>query len=183
MLVLTACVQRVMHPLVLAPVTLLQRSGLNPRPATVVHFLLLLIMVVLCFFLAPAAVFSVVEVSWTFLDGIYFCFISLCTIGLGDFVPAARPGQQYRALYQVAVMVYLFLGLMVMYLLLRTFHKMADVHGLTTLLQLPRCEESVLEDTEPIVNNDPTPPRLKDKAASKPLDPASQPSYNSINKG
>ncbi|KAK5604952.1 hypothetical protein CRENBAI_005663 [Crenichthys baileyi] len=184
MLVLTACVQRVMHPLVLAPVTLLQRSGLKPRPATVVHFLLLLIVVVLCFFLAPAAVFSVVEVSWTFLDGIYFCFISLCTIGLGDFVPAARPGQQYRALYQVAVMVYLFLGLMVMYLLLRTLHKMADVHGLTTLLQLPRCEESVLEeDTEPIVSNDPTPPQLKDKAASKPLDPGSQPSYNSINKG
>lgn len=70
-----------------------------------------------------------------------------------------------------------------MYLLLRTFHKMADVHGLTTLLQLPRCEESILEeDTEPIVNNGPS-PRLKDKPASKPLDPGSQPSYNSINKG
>ncbi|KAM4742409.1 potassium channel subfamily K member 6 [Anableps anableps] len=184
MLVLTACVQRVMHPLVLAPVSLLQRSGLKPRPATVVHFLLLLIVVVLCCFLAPAAVFSVVEVSWTFLDGVYFCFISLCTIGLGDFVPATQPGQRYRALYQVAVMVYLFVGLMMMYLLLRTFHKMADLHGLTTFLQLPRCEESVLDDdTEPIVGNDPTPPRLENKAASKPLDPGSQPSYSSINKG
>ncbi|XP_038161190.1 potassium channel subfamily K member 6 [Cyprinodon tularosa] len=183
MLVLTACVQRCMQPLVLAPVNLLQRSGLKPRPATVLHFILLLIVVVLCFFLAPAAVFNVVEASWSFLDGVYFCFISLCTIGLGDFVPAAQPGQQYRALYQLAVMVYLFVGLMMMYLLLRTFHKMADVHGLTTLLQLPRCEESVLEeDTEPIVNNGPS-PRLKDKPASKPLDPGSQPSYNSINKG
>lgn len=104
MLVLTACVQRVMQPLVLAPVGLLQRSGLKPRPATVLHFLLLLVLVVLCFFLAPAAVFSAVEVSWTFLDGFYFCFISLCTIGLGDFVPAAQPSQKYRALYQVAVM-------------------------------------------------------------------------------
>lgn len=184
MLVLTACVQRVMYPLVLVPVSLLQRSGLKPRPATVLHFLLLLIVVVLCCFLAPAAVFSVVEASWSFLDGIYFCFISLCTIGLGDFIPAARPGQPYRALYQVAVMVYLFLGLMMMYLLLRTFHKMADVHGLTTYLQLPRCESSLLEDdAEPIVCNEPTTPRLKHKAASKPLDPGSQPSYNSINKG
>ena len=104
MLVLTACVQRLMYPLVLAPVNLLHHSGLEPRSATFVHFLLLLIVVVLCFFLAPAAVFTVMEVSWTFLDGIYFCFISLCTIGLGDFVPATHPGQKNRALYQVSVM-------------------------------------------------------------------------------
>ncbi|XP_072248188.1 potassium channel subfamily K member 6 [Leuresthes tenuis] len=183
MLVLTACVQRLMYPLVLAPVNLLQHSGLEPRPATFVHFLLLLIVVVLCFFLAPAAVFTVMEVSWTFLDGIYFCFISLCTIGLGDFVPATQPGQKNRALYQVSVMVYLFVGLMMMYLLLRSFHKMADLHGLTTLLQLPRCEESDLdEEREPIVDGDSTPSYLKDKAASKPLDPGSQTSYSTINK-
>lgn len=104
MLVLTACVQRLMYPLVLAPVGVLQRSGMEPRPATVVHFILLLILVVLCFFVAPAAVFSAVELSWSFLDGIYFCFISLCTIGLGDFVPGMRPGQKNRQLYQVSVM-------------------------------------------------------------------------------
>ncbi|XP_041851473.1 potassium channel subfamily K member 6 [Melanotaenia boesemani] len=184
MLVLTACVQRLMYPLVLAPVGLLQRLGLEPRPATMVHFFLLLLVVVLCFFVAPAAVFNVVEMSWTFLDGIYFCFISLCTIGLGDFVPATQPGQRYRALYQVSVMVYLFLGLMMMYLLLRSFHKMADLHGLTTFFQLPRCEESDLEeDREPIVGDEPRPPHPKGQDASKPLDPASQPSYNTINKG
>lgn len=79
--------------------------------------------------------------------------------------------------------VYLFMGLMMMYLLLRTFHKMADLHGLTTLLQLPRCEESDLdEDREPIVENkheEQMPPYLT--ASSKPLEPGSQPSYNTIN--
>ncbi|XP_032367967.1 potassium channel subfamily K member 6 [Etheostoma spectabile] len=171
MLVLTACVQRIMCPLVLSPVSLLQRSGMEPRPATFVHFLLLLLLVVLCFFVVPAAVFSSVELSWSFLDGIYFCFISLCTIGLGDFVPGTQPGQKYRQLYQVTVMVYLFLGLMMMYLLLRTFHKMADLHGLTTFLQLPRCDESDLEDDrEPIIEGKPedqTPPYQTEKEANQ----------------
>ncbi|KAI3354005.1 hypothetical protein L3Q82_018562 [Scortum barcoo] len=189
MLVLTACVQRLMYPLVFAPVGLLQRLGMEPRPATIVHFVLLLVVVVLGFFVAPAAVFSTMEASWSsFLDGIYFSFISLCTIGLGDFVPGTQPGQKYRQLYQVSVMVYLFVGLMMMYLLLlRTFHKMADLHGLTTFLQLPRCEESDMEeDREPIVErerDDRIPPCLTDKEDSKPLEPGLQPSYNSINKG
>ncbi|XP_042342196.1 potassium channel subfamily K member 6 [Plectropomus leopardus] len=187
MLVLTACVQRIMYPLVLAPISVLQRAGMEPRPATVVHFVLLLVVVVLCFFVVPAAVFSAVELSWTFLDGIYFCFISLCTIGLGDFVPGTQPGQKYRQLYQVSIMVYLFVGLMMMFLLLRTFHKMADLHGLTAFLQLPHCEDSDLEeDREPIVEDkheDQTPPYLVEKEASKPLEPGSQPSYNTINTG
>ncbi|XP_069017580.1 potassium channel subfamily K member 6 [Embiotoca jacksoni] len=179
MLVLTASVQRLMHPLVIVPIGLLQRSGMAPRWATVVHLVLLLVLVVLCFFLAPAAVFSVLEGSWSFLDGIYFCFISLCTIGLGDFVPGTQSGQKNRQLYQLAVMAYLFLGLMMMYLLLRTFHKMSDLHGLTGFLQLPRCEESdPEEDREPILEDN-----QMGKAASEPLEPASQPSYNTINKG
>ncbi|XP_034723913.1 potassium channel subfamily K member 6 [Etheostoma cragini] len=187
MLVLTACVQRIMCPLVLSPVSLLQRSGMEPRPATFLHFLLLLLLVVLCFFVVPAAVFSSVELSWSFLDGIYFCFISLCTIGLGDFVPGTQPGQKYRQLYQVTVMVYLFLGLMMMYLLLRTFHKMADLHGLTTFLQLPRCDESDLEDDrEPIIEGKPedqAPPYQTEKEANKHLKPGSHPVYNTINSG
>ncbi|CAN9511276.1 unnamed protein product [Ophioblennius macclurei] len=191
MLVLTACVQRLMHPLVSAPLCLLHRLGLEPRRATAVHFLLLLLVLVLCFFIAPAAIFSVLEASWSFLDGVYFCFISLCTIGLGDLVPSFAPGQKNRPLYQVSIMVYLFLGLMMMYLLLRTFHKMADQQGLTTFLQLPRCEESEPgEEREPIVDDEqpsslpPSPlPQPSSEAITKPLEPGSQPSYNSINKG
>lgn len=186
MLVLTACVQRIMHPLVVAPIGLLQRWGMKLRSATVLHFALLLFVVVVFFFVVPAAVFSALELSWSFLDGIYFSFISLCTIGLGDFVPATQPGQKFRPLYQVAVMVYLFLGLMMMFLLLRTFHKLADLHGLTSFLQLKQCEESDLdEDGEPIVENGhqdhrPASPHPTEKEASTPLEPGSRTSYNTI---
>lgn len=81
--------------------------------------------------------------------------------------------------------VYLFMGLMMMYLLLRTLHKMADLHGLTTFLQLPRCEESDQdEDREPIVGNEheAARPCPVDATSSKPLATGSQSSYNTINK-
>lgn len=74
---------------------------------------------------------------------------------------------------------------MMMYLLLRTLHKMADLHGLTTFLQLPRCEESDQdEDREPIVEteHEAVPPSPVEKTSSKPLDPGSQSSYNTITK-
>lgn len=104
MLLLTVCVQKLFYPLVTAPTGLLHRLGMRQRPATLVHFFLLLVLVILGFFVAPAAIFSTVEMSWSFLDGIYFCFVSLCTIGLGDFVPASHPRQKYRQLYQIGVM-------------------------------------------------------------------------------
>lgn len=105
MLVLTACVQRLMHPLTYGPISMCQRrAGLQPRAASVVHFIVLLVLVVLGFFVIPALVFSAIEESWSFLDAFYFCFISLCTIGLGDFVPAEKPGQRLRALYKISVM-------------------------------------------------------------------------------
>lgn len=105
MLVLTACVQRLMHPLTYGPISLCQqRAGLHRRAASVVHFIVLMVLVVLGFFVIPALVFSAIEESWSFLDAFYFCFISLCTIGLGDFVPAEKPGQRLRALYKISVM-------------------------------------------------------------------------------
>ncbi|XP_034024560.1 potassium channel subfamily K member 6 [Thalassophryne amazonica] len=179
MLVLTACVQRLMSPLVVAPVRVLERLGMESRRATALHFFLLLVLVVLFFFVVPAAVFSKVELPWSFFDGIYFCFISLCTIGLGDFVPGTQPRQKYKSLYQVAIMVYLFLGLMMMYLLLRSFHKMSDLHGLTSFLQLPHCEDTELDEDRKAIVDDQTPPPVTET----PLNNHLQPTYNSISKG
>lgn len=179
MLVLTACVQKLLFPLVVGPVALLHRWGLEPRAACALHLLLLLLLLVLCFFVFPAALFSWLEGTWSFLDGVYYCFVSLCTIGLGDFVPALQPGQKNKPLYQVSVMVYLFLGLMMMFLLLRAGHKMADVHGLTRLLQLPRCEEASPEEEDD--RRRPIEPR--DKSPTRPLAPGSQTNYNTITKG
>ncbi|XP_056622178.1 potassium channel subfamily K member 6 [Triplophysa dalaica] len=183
MLVLTACVQRLMHPLTYGPISVCQRrAGLQPRTASVMHFIVLLLLVVLAFFVVPALVFSAIEETWSFLDAFYFCFISLCTIGLGDFVPGEKPGQQLRGLYKISVMVYLFVGLMFMFLVLRTFHKLADVHGWTAFFQLPSYDADT-EDKEPIIEQEPDEESSQtDKASVQPLDPRSQASYSSINR-
>jgi len=76
--------------------------------------------------------------------------------------------------------VYLFVGLMMMFLLLRTIHKMADLHGLTSFLQLPPCEVDLDDDRKPIVE-DRHEAFLTEKEDMRPLEPGSQPSYNTIN--
>ncbi|MGH0137454.1 UNVERIFIED_CONTAM: hypothetical protein FKN15_078496 [Acipenser sinensis] len=182
MLVLTATVQRLMHLFTYWPMGVCQlKAGWSSRTASKVQFVLLLGVVVVCFFVVPAAIFSAIEQTWTFLDSFYFCFISLCTIGLGDYVPGEQSGQTLRPLYKITVMVYLFVGLMAMLLVLRSFHKAADLHGLTSLFHLPKCEEEE-EDQEPIIDSLESSELDREALPHKQLTADPQTSYNSINR-
>ncbi|XP_062860539.1 potassium channel subfamily K member 6 [Trichomycterus rosablanca] len=173
MLVLMACVQRLMVPLTLRPVAFWRRRfGWHHHKASTLHFILLFLLVVVFFFLLPAGVFSILEESWSFLEAFYFCFISLCTIGLGDFVPGEQPNQKLKPLYKISVTVYLFLGLTAMYLILRSFHKLSDVLGWTAFFQMPSCDEKEETEEEPV----------EQVSDTKPLDPTAHVSYNSISK-
>ncbi|KAM9481099.1 potassium channel subfamily K member 6 [Clarias gariepinus] len=178
MLVLTACVQRLMVPLNLRPVVFWHRRfGWHPQTARTIHFVILLLVIVVFFFLLPATIFSIIEDSWSFLEAFYFCFISLCTIGLGDFVPGEKPDQKLRPLYKISVMVYLFLGLMAMYFVLRSFHKLADVRGWTAFFHLPTCDDEGEEEKDNIIEEP-----NECETDTKPLDPSARASYNSISR-
>jgi hypothetical protein len=48
----------------------------------------LLLLIILCFSL----IYSWIE-NWSFFEAIYFCFVNLCTIGYGDFVPKTVYGK------------------------------------------------------------------------------------------
>ncbi|XP_038237483.1 LOW QUALITY PROTEIN: potassium channel subfamily K member 6-like [Dermochelys coriacea] len=184
MLVLTATVQRLARLFVHRPLEYLQlRLGYSHQVLAQAHFLLLLLAVLVAFFLLPAAIFSALEETWSYLDAFYFCFISLCTIGLGDYVPGEQPGQKLRALYKVSVTVYLLLGLMAVLLVLQTFHKAADLHGLTDLFLLPADRRS---DQEPILQPEvpPEEPAQGEKPtpASAQLNTGSRANYSSISR-
>lgn len=84
------------------------------------HLLLLVVFVAGIFFIVPAVIFDILEPTWSFLDAIYFTFISLTTVGLGDFVPGFNVGATYmsqRAFYQIATSVYLIVGICMMFLI------------------------------------------------------------------
>ncbi|CAG09454.1 unnamed protein product, partial [Tetraodon nigroviridis] len=93
----------------------------------------------LCLFLLiPAAVFSALEDNWNFLDSFYFCFISLSTIGLGDYVPGEAANQKYREMYKMAITVYLILGLIVMLVVLETFCELQQLKQLRKMFYLKK---------------------------------------------
>ncbi|XP_011807774.1 PREDICTED: potassium channel subfamily K member 6 [Colobus angolensis palliatus] len=149
MLLLTASAQRLSLLLTHAPLSWLSMRWGDPRRAACWHLVALLGVIVTICFLVPAAIFAHLEEAWSFLDAFYFCFISLSTIGLGDYVPGEAPGQPYRALYKVLVTVYLFVGLVAMVLVLQTFRHVSDLHGLTELILLPPpCPASFNKDED-----------------------------------
>ncbi|XP_055268230.1 potassium channel subfamily K member 6 [Moschus berezovskii] len=177
MLLLTASAQRLSLLLTHAPLSWVsQRWGCAPRQAARWHLAILLgVMVIVCF-LVPAAIFAHLEEAWSFLDAFYFCFISLSTIGLGDYVPGEAPGQPYRAVYKLLVTVYLFLGLVAMVLLLQTFRRVSDLHGLTELILLPTpCPASFAEEDDRVDILSPEPEPHQQLTAGSHVDYASIP--------
>jgi hypothetical protein len=72
------------------------------------------------FFLIPAGIYAHIE-SWSYLNAFYYCFISLSTVGLGDYVPGDNEVQQHRHLYKIFSIMYLIVGVLVMVWLLEIF--------------------------------------------------------------
>ncbi|XP_072285992.1 potassium channel subfamily K member 6 [Pyxicephalus adspersus] len=180
MLVLSAAVQRLMATFTYRPIHYFQlHKGFDRRKVTRVHFIVLSVLVLVLFLFVPAAIFNAIESSWSFLDAFYFCFISLCTIGLGDYVPGEQDNQGLRQLYKVSVAFYLLLGLMAMLLVLQTFHKAADLHGLTDLFYLPHLHD--LDDQEPILETSES-SSVKEPEPKRPLTATTQAGYASINR-
>lgn len=100
----TAIVERMMIPTKMFLYFLFRKLGHLYRVFHIqlLHFFILLIATVLIIFVVPAAIYSALEPKWDFLDSFYYCFISMTTIGLGDYIPGDNPDQKARAVYKLA---------------------------------------------------------------------------------
>ena len=103
---ISACVQRLMEPTIITLAWLMSgRVGraMSPFGVRVIHFLILSCLFVLLFVIVPTLIFSYIEGSWDLLDAFYFVFISLTTIGLGDYIPGDQEGQLLPDVYKATV--------------------------------------------------------------------------------
>uniref|UniRef100_A0A8B9IWA3 Potassium channel domain-containing protein n=1 Tax=Amazona collaria TaxID=241587 RepID=A0A8B9IWA3_9PSIT len=98
---------------------------------TLLFFLAMGILVFLCL---PSVFFQKTE-GWSYSEGIYFAFITLSTIGFGDYVVGKQPDRNYFSYYRTLVAIWILFGLAWIALLFNL---------LTT----------VLEDTEKIIVKD-----------------------------
>lgn len=67
-----------------------------------IRFLHLIFVTLLLFsllILLPAFLFYHFETEWSFLDSFYYCFVTITTIGLGDYVPGQNGLMENRTLY------------------------------------------------------------------------------------
>ncbi|XP_071376328.1 potassium channel subfamily K member 1b [Centroberyx affinis] len=139
LLFLTAVVQRIMVFSTRRPIMYIHRRwGVSKPLVAIVHATLLAMLAISCFFLIPAAIFSALEENWNFLESFYFCFISLSTIGLGDYVPGESFNQKFRELYKVGITVYLILGLIVMLVVLETLCELQQLKQLRKMFYLKK---------------------------------------------
>ena len=75
----------------------------SPFHIRVIHISILFTSLVLVVFIFPSIIFCTIEESWDFLDAFYYCFISMTTIGLGDYIPGDHMDQKHRNIYKLSI--------------------------------------------------------------------------------
>ena len=92
----------------------MKESSYSERRKKIVKYVFIGVTCVCCFvlfFVVPAAIFTSIE-SWNYSESIYYSFITLSTIGFGDYVAGQdTEDDSVRAVYKVAVGFWIFLGL------------------------------------------------------------------------
>ncbi|XP_014676553.1 PREDICTED: potassium channel subfamily K member 1-like [Priapulus caudatus] len=130
LILVAAIVERLLIPATLLLQCLNARLGNLYQPFNIrlVHFCVLCLIVVGFFFVIPSAIFASIEPGWNFLDAFYYCYISLTTIGLGDYIPGDSPDQKLRPLYKVFTTGYLIIGLIFMMLILAVLYDIPQLN-------------------------------------------------------
>ncbi|KAJ3613338.1 hypothetical protein NHX12_019588 [Muraenolepis orangiensis] len=88
----------------------LTKKGVSLRKAQFACTAIFVLWGVLIHLVLPPFVFMSQE-GWTYIEGLYFSFVTLTTIGFGDLVAGVDPNADYPTLYRYFVEVWIYLGL------------------------------------------------------------------------
>ncbi|XP_004379481.1 potassium channel subfamily K member 5 [Trichechus manatus latirostris] len=88
----------------------LTKRGVSLRKAQITCTAIFIVWGILVHLVIPPFVFMVTE-EWDYIEGLYYSFITISTIGFGDFVAGVNPDANYHALYRYFVELWIYLGL------------------------------------------------------------------------
>ncbi|CAL1599784.1 unnamed protein product [Knipowitschia caucasica] len=182
LLFLSAVVQRIMVLVTRRPLAYLHRRwAMTKSLLGFIHASSLGIVLTLLLLIVPSWILVTTEKDWNFLEAFYFCFISLTTIGLGDYVPGSTHNKEDRPhphLYRLSITVYLLLGLICVLVMLETCCELPqmtrlrqrffneNIHELdpetATIIDREQLSEPTLYTAEPL----PRIPSVSEQAAS-----------------
>ncbi|BHF68880.1 Ion channel [Sparganum proliferum] len=96
------------------------------------HFIFVTAAVTVLAIFLPAYIFQNVESGWSYIDAVYFCFISLTTIGLGDLVPSVQSWDGsvaptlVHSIYHCVVILYLLCGTVALMIIVRVYGELLE---------------------------------------------------------
>ncbi|MEE6473560.1 hypothetical protein FKM82_010081 [Ascaphus truei] len=88
----------------------LTKRGVALRKAQIMCTAIFIIWGVLVHLVIPPFVFMKTE-GWDYIEGLYYSFITITTIGFGDYVAGVNPEANYNVLYRYFVEIWIYLGL------------------------------------------------------------------------
>ncbi|TFK09280.1 runt-related transcription factor 2 [Platysternon megacephalum] len=96
----------------ISAITTIGYGNLSPstEAATILTRTCALVTGLLLFLLLPPFLFSVIE-GWTYEEGFYYSFVTLSTIGFGDYVIGMNPDLTYPSWYKNLVSVWILFGM------------------------------------------------------------------------
>ncbi|XP_007559544.1 potassium channel subfamily K member 5-like [Poecilia formosa] len=89
---------------------ILIEKGVSVKKVQLTCTALFLLWGLLVHLVIPPLVFMSVE-GWSYLEGIYFSFITLTTVGFGDYVAGVNPDIEYPKLYRIIAELWMYMGL------------------------------------------------------------------------
>ncbi|XP_012737328.2 potassium channel subfamily K member 16-like [Fundulus heteroclitus] len=117
------------------------------------------------FFIVPMLVFQQHE-GWTYSQAIYYCFITLSTIGFGDFVADNNPDKDYPDWYSILMASWIFFGLAWLALLIN--HAIDILERLNAQLKMGCCGKKTEEEPGSTEENNPDTQVEDDEELKKP---------------
>ena len=110
------------------------------RWVKILTFIIIVFAGLTLFVFIPSLIFVPLQ-GWTYFESIYYCFVTLTTVGFGDFVPARNvDSRRFQGLYRVCAAGWIWFGLAFVALLISRVQSLLEGLGNKCTAQCHKCQ-------------------------------------------